>query len=208
MTFSIVACDLRSGSWGVAVASKYLAVGSMVPAAASDAGALATQAWTNAAYRGAGLAALREGLNAEKAIARLVEADADRDRRQVSIVDTDGTAAAWTGPGCSAYAAARTGDGYAVQGNLLPGPEVLDAMADVWRHTDPTAPLASRLLDALAAGDAAGGDLRGRQSAALLVVRRDADYCTGTDMETDLRVDDAERPIEGLARLLELRYRR
>lgn len=205
MTFSIVACDLRSGSWGVAVASRYLAVGSMVPAAESDAGAIATQAWTNAGYRRAGLAALRDGLSAEATIARLIEPDPGRDRRQVGVVDVAGAAATWTGPDCSAFAGGRTGDGYTVQGNLLAGPHVLDAMADAWL-AGAHLPFPRRLLAALAVGDSAGGDARGRQSAALLTVRRDADYCVGTDMEVDLRIDDDPRPVEALARLLGLRY--
>ena len=207
VTFSIVACDLRSGAWGVAVASKYLAVGANVPAAKSDVGAIATQAYTNVSYRQTALAALREGCSAEKALAIVLDGDPGRDRRQVGIVDASGVAATWTGPECSPYAEGRTGTGYAMQGNLLAGPQVLDAMTEAWQRTDPAAPLARRLLDALAAGDRAGGDARGRQSAAVLVARRDADYSIGTDVEVDLRIDDDKRPVAALARLLDVRYR-
>jgi uncharacterized Ntn-hydrolase superfamily protein len=205
VTFSIVACDLRTGSWGVAVASRYLAVGANVPAAQSDVGAVATQSWTNVSYKQTALAALREGCSAAKALEIVLAGDDGRAKRQVGIVDAAGEAASWTGPECSAFAAGRTGPGYAIQGNLLAGPQVLDAMTAAWLGSD--APFAQRLLGALNAGDEVGGDARGRQSAALLVARRDADYSIGTDVDVDLRVDDNERPIAELARLLGLRLR-
>jgi uncharacterized Ntn-hydrolase superfamily protein len=206
MTFSIVTCDLRAGAWGVAVASRYLAVGGIVPAVDAAGGALATQARTNVAFRGAGLAALRAGAAADAVVRSLIDGDEGRDERQLAVVDGAGRAAAWTGAGCQPYAGQRTGRCYAVAGNLLTGPEVLDAMVRAWSAADPAQPLAQRLVAALAAGDAAGGDRRGRQSAAVLVARRDAGHLIGTDTDVDLRVDDAPRPVEDLRRLVALRY--
>lgn len=204
MTFSIVAGDPDHGAWGVAVASRYLAVGGIVPAADSTAGALATQARTNMAYRADGLAALRSGDAAEAVLAALLDPDEHRDQRQLGIVDLAGRAATWTGPACSPHAGGYAADGVAIQGNLLTGPEVVDAMARAW-SAGPAADLADRLLLALEAGDAAGGDRRGRQAAALLVVRRDADHLHGSDVDVDLRVDDSARPLPELRRLLGLR---
>lgn len=206
MTFSIVACDLRTGAWGVGVASKYLAVGSMVPAVECDVGAIATQARTNASFRQRGLIALREGNSAEDTLAVLLASDPGRDARQVGIVDCAGRAATWTGRECGPDAYGVAGEGYAVQGNLLAGPEVTATIVEAWTSSDPNTPLAHRLLAALAAGDAAGGDRRGRQSAALLVARRGSEYVVGSDVEVDLRVDDDIRPVLELDRLLNLRY--
>jgi uncharacterized Ntn-hydrolase superfamily protein len=203
MTFSIVAHSPRETAWGVAVASRYLAVGAMVPAAAPDVGALATQAHTNMAYRERGLALLGTGETAERTLAALLADDPGRLRRQVGVVDRRGAAAAWTGPECTGYAGHRTGDGYALQGNLLAGPEVLDAMQSAWTGSA-EAPLRRRLLIALAAGDEAGGDRRGRQSAALLVVGAGRAIGAGTRVQADLRVDDAEAPMAELARLVDL----
>ncbi|GAB2467833.1 hypothetical protein GCM10027063_05280 [Promicromonospora xylanilytica] len=203
MTFSIVAHSPRETAWGVAVASKYLAVGAMVPAAAPGAGALATQAYTNMAYREKGLALLGAGETAERTLAALLADDSGRCRRQVGVVGRDGEAAAWTGPECAEYAGHRTGAGYALQGNLLTGPEVLDAMQAAWTGSAGT-PLRRRLLIALAAGEGAGGDRRGRQSAALLVVGAGRAIGEGTQVLADLRVDDAEAPVAELARLVDL----
>lgn len=203
MTFSIVACDLAGGAWGVAVASRYLAVGGIVPAAEADAGALATQAQTNMAYRRSGLAMLRTGQGAKAVVDALVAEDEGRETRQVGVVDAQGGAAAWTGSECQPWAGSRTGTGFAVQGNLLASHEVVDAMVEAWLASDPSSPLAHRLLAALAAGDAAGGDRRGRQSAALYVARRGSHF----EAEVDLRVDDAPQPVQELGRLLDLRYR-
>jgi uncharacterized Ntn-hydrolase superfamily protein len=202
MTFSVVAWDPAENSWGVAVASKYLAVGAMVPAAEFQAGALATQAWTNMAHRPAGLDLLRAGLDAHEVVKELLATDDEPARRQLGVVDRHGTAAAWTGAQCSAYAGDRTGDGFAIQGNMLTGPEVLDAMEAAWHAGATTLP--ERLLGTLAAGDAAGGDRRGRQSAALYVVGRDS-IGRGATVDTDLRVDDAEEPVAELTRLYALR---
>jgi uncharacterized Ntn-hydrolase superfamily protein len=208
MTFSIVARSADGESWGVAVASKFLAVGSMVPAAVAGVGAVATQADANVAYKGLALAHLDDGATASVALQRLIEEDEGRDHRQVGIVDVDGGAASHTGAACLDWAGGVTGDGYAIQGNILAGVEVVEAMEAAWLDSSPEAPLGDRLLEALAAGDAAGGDSRGRQSAALLVVRDEAGYGGLDDIAVDLRVDDAAScggdPITELARLLAL----
>ncbi|HYF74875.1 MAG TPA: DUF1028 domain-containing protein [Nocardioides sp.] len=204
MTFSIVARSADGESWGVAVASKFLAVGSAVPAAVAGVGAIATQADANVAYKGQALAHLDDGATAEVALQRLLEEDEGRDHRQVGIVDVDGNAASHTGPACLDWAGSRTGPGYAIQGNILTGGDVVDAVEAAWLASPEDAPLAHRLLEALAAGDEAGGDSRGRQSAALLVVREGAGYGGLDDIAVDLRVDDHASPITELRRLLEL----
>ncbi len=204
MTFSIVARSADGESWGVAVASKFLAVGAAVPAAVAGVGAVATQADANVAYKGLALAHLDEGATAAVALHRLLEEDDGRAHRQVGIVDMDGGAASHTGQECIDWAGGVTGEGYAIQGNCLAGAEVVDAMEEAWNDSDPTAPLADRMLAALAAGDAVGGDKRGRQSAALLVVREGAGYGGLDDVAVDLRVDDHPTPIDELARLLDL----
>ncbi|WP_372733332.1 DUF1028 domain-containing protein [Nocardioides sp.] len=204
MTFSIVARSADGESWGVAVASKFLAVGSAVPAAVAGVGAIATQADANVAYKGLALSHLDEGANASIALQRLLEEDPGRDHRQVGIVDLDGGAATHTGQACLDWAGGESGEGYAIQGNVLTGAEVVEAMQSAWLSSDPDQPLARRLMLALAAGDEAGGDRRGRQSAALLVVREGAGYGGGDDIAVDLRVDDHSDPIPELARLLDL----
>lgn len=204
MTFSIVARSADSESWGVIVASKFLAVGSVVPAAVAGVGAIATQADANVAYKGLALAHLDDGATAPVALQRLLEEDDGRDHRQVGIVDIDGNAASHTGAACLDWAGGVIGEGYAIQGNTLTGPEVVEAMEAAWLASSPEAPLAHRLLEALAAGDAAGGDSRGRQSAALLVVKDEAGYGGLDDIAVDLRVDDHPEPIPELARLLAL----
>ena len=204
MTFSIVARSVDGESWGVAVASKFLAVGSAVPAAVAGVGAIATQADANVAYKGQALAHLDDGATASVALQRLIEDDEGRDHRQVGIVDVDGGAASHTGHACLDWAGSVTGDGYAIQGNILVGEEVVEAMERAWQDSGEEAPLARRLLAALAAGDAAGGDSRGRQSAALLVVRDGAGYGGLDDIAVDLRVDDDTDPLTELARLLDL----
>jgi uncharacterized Ntn-hydrolase superfamily protein len=208
MTFSIVARSDDGDSWGVAVASKFLAVGSAVPAAAAGVGAIATQADANLAFKYLGLAHLDEGATAQVALDRLVEEDDGREHRQAGIVDSDGNAATWTGAECFAWAGGVTGrsgerGGYAIQGNILTGPEVVEAMERAW-HDSSGQPVERRLLAALAAGDEAGGDKRGRQSAALLVVREEAGYGGLDDIAVDLRVDDHTAPVPELARLLDL----
>jgi uncharacterized Ntn-hydrolase superfamily protein len=204
MTFSIVARSADGESWGVAVASRFLAVGAAVPAAVAQVGAIATQADANVAYKGQALAHLDDGATASVALQRLIEDDPGRDHRQVGIVDAEGGAASHTGPACLDWAGSLTGDGYAIQGNVLTGEEVVLAMQAAWEESDPDAPLARRLLAALAAGDEAGGDRRGRQSAAILVVREEAGYGGLDDIAVDLRVDDHTAPVTELARLLDL----
>ena len=204
MTFSIVARSADGESWGVAVASKFLAVGSAVPAAVAGVGAIATQADANVAYKGLALAHLDDGATASVALQQLIEVDEKRDERQVGIVDVNGGAASHTGHACLDWAGGATGDGYAIQGNILTGEDVVLAMETAWQTSDPEAPLANRLLEALTAGDLAGGDRRGRQSAALLVVKEGAGYGGLDDIAVDLRVDDHAAPIPELARLLDL----
>ncbi|WP_299057733.1 DUF1028 domain-containing protein [uncultured Nocardioides sp.] len=204
MTFSIVARSDDGESWGVAVASKFLAVGSAVPAAVAGVGAIATQADANVAYKGLALSHLDEGATAPVALQRLLEEDDGRDHRQVGLVDMDGTAASHTGASCFDWAGGVTDDGVAIQGNILAGPEVVEEMLAAWHRSAGEPDLARRLLAALAAGDEAGGDKRGRQSAALLVVRDEAGYGGRDDIAVDLRVDDHADPVTELARLLDL----
>ncbi|MDI6908919.1 DUF1028 domain-containing protein [Nocardioides sp.] len=204
MTFSIVARSADGESWGVAVASKFLAVGAAVPAAVAGVGAIATQADANVAYKGLALAHLDDGATASVALQRLLEEDEGREHRQVGIVDVDGNAASHTGTACLDWAGSLTGAGYAIQGNILTGSEVVEAVEAAWLASPQDAALAHRLLAALAAGDEAGGDSRGRQSAALLVVRDGAGYGGLDDIAVDLRVDDHATPIAELTRLLEL----
>jgi uncharacterized Ntn-hydrolase superfamily protein len=204
MTFSIVARSTDGQTWGVAVASKFLAVGSAVPAAVAGIGAIATQADANVAYKGEALAHLDEGATAQVALDRLLEEDDGRDHRQVGIVDVDGNAATHTGSGCFDWAGGIADTDVAIQGNILAGPEVVEAMKGSWDSTVQERDLSRRLLAALQAGDAAGGDKRGRQSAALLVVREGAGYGGGDDVAVDLRVDDHEQPCQELERLLDL----
>jgi len=205
-TFSIAACDLDAGQWGVAVQSKFLAVGSVVPWAEPGVGAIATQAYANPRYGPDGLALLRQGLWAEQVVARLTEADDGRDERQLGIVDGAGGSASWTGSGCMHWAGGRSGPGYAAQGNILVGAETVDALAETFESTRGL-PLARRLLDCLAAAQAAGGDSRGQQSASLLVVERDGGYAGLSDIAVDLRVDDHPHPIEELERIYGLHFR-
>jgi uncharacterized Ntn-hydrolase superfamily protein len=202
-TYSIVACDLDSGQWGVATQSKFLAVGSVVPWAEAQVGAVATQSYANPRYGPDGLALLRQGLSAEDVVKRLTEADDGREQRQLGIVDARGRAATFTGSECHDWAGGRTGDGYAAQGNILISAETVDALAQTFEATAGK-PLAERLLDCLDAAQAAGGDRRGQQSAALLVVEKDAGYAQLSDVVVELRVDDHELPLEELRRIYRL----
>jgi uncharacterized Ntn-hydrolase superfamily protein len=203
MTFSLVGFDPGSASWGVAVASKFLAVGSMVPWGRAGAGAVATQAMANLSYGPDGLDLLAGGLSADQVVVQLTRADSEREHRQLGVVDASGRGSTWTGASCLDWAGGEAGDGYAVQGNILTGPEVVAAMAAAW-HGGGGEVLARRLLAALAAGDQAGGDRRGRQSAALSVWRAGAAYGGELDLAVDLRVDDHGDPVAELARLLDL----
>jgi uncharacterized Ntn-hydrolase superfamily protein len=198
-TFSLVACDLARREWGVAVASRFLAVGALSAWAEPELGAIATQAWIKAAHGPEGLRILDAGASAEEALARLVAGDEGRERRQLGIVDRDGRAGAYTGAGCLGWAGHRTGDGYAAQGNMLGSEETLAALTGAFESSGP-APLAERLLAALAAAQAAGGDRRGQQAAALRVTRLGGGYL-GADAAVDLRVDDHATPIDELERL-------
>ena len=199
-TYSICACDLAAGQWGVATQSKFLAVGSVVPWAEPQVGAIATQSYANPRYGPDGLALLREGVVAEQVVARLTAADDDREVRQLGVVDGEGRAATFTGSGCHAWAGGRTGDAYAAQGNILVSGATVDALAATFEATRGR-PLAERLLDCLDAAEAAGVDSRGRQSAALLVVERNGGYAGLSDSLVDLRVDDHEDPLGELRRI-------
>jgi uncharacterized Ntn-hydrolase superfamily protein len=199
-TYSIAACDLDAQRWGVAVQSKFLAVGSVVPWAEPQAGAVATQSYANPRYGPDGLAMLRKGRTAQEVVDALVAADDGRADRQVGVVDARGGAATFTGESCQDWAGGRTGEGYAAQGNILVSAATVDALAETFERTAGQ-PLAERLLDCLRAAQAAGGDRRGQQSASLLVVEKDGGYAKLSDTLVDLRVDDHPLPIEELARI-------
>jgi len=204
MTFSIVGRSPDGSTFGVAVASRFLAVGAVVPAAEAEVGALATQAHANLAYRPQGLTLLRTGVPAADVVAGLTAADPQRSIRQLGVVDRTGPGATFTGDECQEWAGGLAGPDYAIQGNILTGPDVLTAMRDAWTASEsPGTALSRRLLGALAAGDEAGGDRRGRQSAALYVVRRGAGYGGTSDVAVDLRVDDDPDPVAVLGRLLD-----
>src|SRR3954451_12250487 len=205
-TYSIAACDLDAGQWGVAVQSKFLAAAAVVSWAEPGAGAVATQAYANPRYGPEGLALLREGASAEEAVERLTSADGDRAHRQLGIVDAQGRSASFTGSECMDWAGGRTGPGYAAQGNILVSAATVDALAETFEATAGR-PLAEGLLDCLGAAQAAGGDRRGQQAAGLLVVERDGGYAGLSDVVVDLRVDDHERPIEELARIHRIHVR-
>jgi uncharacterized Ntn-hydrolase superfamily protein len=199
-TYSIAACDLDAQQWGVAVQSKFLSVGSVVPWAEPHVGAVATQSYANPRYGPTGLAMMREGKSAQEVVDALTAADDDREHRQVGIVDGEGRAATFTGKECLEWAGDRTGDGYAAQGNILVSAATVDAIAETFEGSTGE-PFAERLLACLAAAQEAGGDRRGQQSASLLVVERDAGYAGLSDVVVDLRVEDHERPIEELRRI-------
>jgi len=201
-TFSIVACDPKTGEMGVAVASKFLAVGSIVPWAKAGVGALATQSWANTGFGPEGLDLLAGGKSAQETLEALLAGDENREWRQVGIVDRNGQTAAFTGKNCHDYAWHIVGDGYCVQGNLLTGIEVLESMSLAFQYA--RGDLADRLLAALIGGDEAGGDKRGRQGAALYVVKEKGSYDGHIDRYVDLRVDDHENPAYELKRLLGL----
>src|SRR4051794_9461259 len=201
-TYSIVACDLEAGQWGVSVQSKFLAVGSVVPWAEPHVGAIATQAYANPRYGPEGLALLRDGLTAEETVERLTAADEGRAQRQLGVVDGEGRSATYTGTGCMDWAGGIAGPCFAAQGNILVGEETVTALATTFEATVGR-PLAERLIECLAAAQAAGGDSRGQQSAALLVVERGGGYAALSDSLVDLRVDDHPTPIAELGRLYE-----
>ncbi|MBA2286092.1 MAG: DUF1028 domain-containing protein [Ktedonobacteraceae bacterium] len=202
MTFSIVARDPQAGELGIAVQSKFLAVGAVVPWARAGVGAIATQSFANTSYGPQGLEFLATGLSAAQTIARLTAEDEERDQRQVGVVAVTGEPATYTGSACFPWAGGRVGQHYACQGNILVGQETVQAMAQTFEGTSGL--LCDRLLAALAAGQEAGGDSRGRQSAALLVVRARGGYGGFNDRFIDLRVDDHPQPIAELKRILQL----
>jgi uncharacterized Ntn-hydrolase superfamily protein len=201
-TFSIVAFDPESDSLGVAVQSKFLAVGSVVPWARAGVGAVATQAMANYNYGPRGLDLMSEGNSAEQTVQALTSADEDREHRQVGVVDARGRASTFTGSECFDWAGGVTGKHYAAQGNILVGKETVGALASAYEESD--GDLATRLLEALDAGQGAGGDSRGKQSAALLVVREGGGYGGDNDRVVDLRVDDHPDPIRELIRIRDL----
>ena len=201
-TFSIVAYDRETATWGVAVQSKFISVGSVVPFAEAGVGAIATQALANVAYGPEGLALLRLGHSASDVVRRLTEADTGRDERQLGVVDANGGSAAFTGSKCMDWAGHEVGNGFACQGNILFGPAVVRAMARTYEST--AGDLLDRLLAALAAGQREGGDRRGMQSAALFAVRKGGGYGGGNDRWVDLRVDEHPSPIEELRRVFKI----
>jgi len=201
-TFSIVAYDREVRQWGVAVQSKFLAVGSVVPWAEAGVGAVATQAAANTRFGPDGLSLLRQGLSAPAALDQLIAADPERDHRQVGIIDHQGRAAVYTGKSCYDWAGHLIGPGFTCQGNILVSRETVQAMGEAFQASP--GPLAQRLLRALQAGQDAGGDRRGQQSAALLIVQAKGGYGGFTDRLIDLRVDDHPQPMAELARLLDL----
>jgi uncharacterized Ntn-hydrolase superfamily protein len=201
-TFSIAAFDPETDSLGVAVQSKFLAVGALVPYARAGVGAVATQAMANYNYGPRGLELMARGITADETVERLISTDEDREQRQIGVVDGKGTAATFTGSECFEWAGGVTGQYYAAQGNILVGGETVEAMARTYEETSDD--LATRLLSALDAGQAAGGDSRGKQSAALLIVREGGGYGGDNDRVVDLRVDDHPDPIKELIRIRDL----
>jgi uncharacterized Ntn-hydrolase superfamily protein len=203
-TFSIVAYAPEEQAWGVAVASKFLAAGAVVSWARAGAGAVATQAFARVGFGPEGLALMAQGKPAQETLQALLASDPKRDQRQVGLVDAHGGAAAFTGAGCSEWAGYLIGAGFTCQGNILTGPETLDAMSDAFQHAG--GELADRLVAALLAGDTVGGDRRGKQSAAVLVVRPGGGYGGDNDRYLDLRVDDHSQPVRRLEELLALHH--
>ncbi len=201
-TFSIVGYDAETGQLGIAVQSKFFAVGAVVPWAEAGVGAIATQSWANTTYGPNGLKLLKSGLSAEQTLERLIADDPGRATRQVGIVDAKGNVANYTGDECNAWAGAVSGKHYTAQGNILAGEAVVKAMGKAFEETE--GELADKLMAALFAGQEKGGDTRGQQSAALLVVQENSGYGGFNDRYIDLRVDDAEKPIAELQRLLEI----
>lgn len=198
-TFSIAGFDPNADEWGIAVASKFLAVGAVVPWARAKVGAVATQAFANLTFGPRGLDLLADGRSAKEVVDELVSSDLGSEHRQVGVVDFEGESATFTGEECLEWAGGTAGEGFAAQGNILTGPEVIEEM--VRAFTSVSGALADRLLAALSAGDRAGGDRRGRQSAALLVVREAGGYGGANDRAIDLRVDDHSGPVQELIRL-------
>ena len=201
-TFSIVGYDPDTGDLGVAVQSKFFAVGAVVPWAKANVGAVATQAYGNTTFGPKGLELLASGVNVEEALATMLSNDEESEHRQIGIVDAEGKAAAFTGSECMSWAGHRVGENFTAQGNILVSEETVDAMAEAFEATQGI--LGERLMAALEAGQAAGGDSRGMQSAAILVVREKGGYGGFNDVYCDLRVDDHESPIAELRRIFDM----
>jgi len=201
-TFSIVAYDPQEPAWGIAVASKFPAVGAVVPWAKAGVGAVATQSYANTTFGPRSLAYMQEGLGANETLERLLKDDEERGLRQVGLIDAKGEAATFTGEDCHAWAGGQIGEHFAIQGNILTGPEVIDAMVHEFLAFEGDFP--ERLLNALLAGDRAGGDRRGRQSAALYIAKPEGGYAGLNDRWIDCRVDDHDDPIPQLSGLLQL----
>lgn len=201
-TFSIVGRDPETGDLGVATASKFLAVGAVVPYAKAEIGAVATQSYANTTFGPRTVSALRGGISLELIHQAFFETDEQHAQRQYGMVDAQGRSFTFTGESCHPWAGGANGENYAAQGNLLAGPQVVEALVSTFLESEAAFP--ERLMAALTAADAAGGDRRGRQSAALLVVRAEGGYGAFNDRYIDLRIDDHERPVEELARLLRL----
>jgi uncharacterized Ntn-hydrolase superfamily protein len=203
-TFSIVAHDPLAGEWGVAVQSKFLAVGAIVPWAQAGVGAVATQALANTSFGPKGLALMAQGMSAQETLERITSADEGRIHRQAGLVDAQGQPATFTGEACHEWAGGLTASHYAIQGNILVSAATVEAMA--WAFETTSGELSDRLIASLAAGQAAGGDRRGQQSAAVLVVRARGGYGRYNDRYMDLRVDDSSAPIERLKVLVDLHH--
>ncbi len=201
-TFSIVAHIPQSKEWGIAVASKFPAVGAVVPWARAEAGAVATQSFANTSFGPTGLDLMSGGMSASDALAAMLSSDPDREQRQVGLVDANGQSATFTGEKCHDWAGGLTGTGYAIQGNILTGPEVIRAMKKAYLESE--GDLAARLNAALLSGDRAGGDRRGRQSAAILVVQPKGGYGGFNDRKIDYRVDDHPDPVLRVGELIKL----
>ncbi|MGO1057851.1 DUF1028 domain-containing protein [Planococcus sp. FY231025] len=201
-TFSIVGADPRTGEVGVAVQSKFLAVGAVVPWAKANVGAVATQSWANTSYGPRGLQLLEQGMSPEEVIAALVLDDEGKDLRQVAVINADGEASAFTGSECYDWAGHKVGRNHSAQGNILVSEDTVTAMSETFERAEGT--LAERLIEALAAAQQAGGDSRGKQSAAVYVLQEGAGYGGYNDVKVDLRVDDHPEPIDELQRLYKL----
>jgi uncharacterized Ntn-hydrolase superfamily protein len=202
MTFSIVACDLKEKTWGIAVASKFPAVGAVVPWAQAEVGAVATQSFANTSFGPLGLQMMSAGISADDALAKLLMGDSDRELRQVGMVDAKGHSATFTGSGCFPWAGGVAGMGYAIQGNILASAKVVPTMEK--KFLTAKGDLPSRLYAVLLAGDRAGGDKRGRQSAAIYVVKPNGGYGGFVDRWMDYRVDDHENPVPRLGELIQM----
>jgi uncharacterized Ntn-hydrolase superfamily protein len=199
MTFSIVAYDPKNKEWGIAVQSKFVAVGAIVPFAKANTGAIATQAFANTSYGPKGLALLDQGLSAEEVINELTKNDDQKEQRQVGIVDAQGEAASFTGKECFDWAGGKVGKHYCCQGNILVSQETVEAMAQAYDQTK--GDLIEKLFAALEAGQVAGGDKRGKESAAILIVKEQGAYDGGTDRYIDIRVDEHPEPIKELRKV-------